>query len=74
VEPSGRLLRPSEVVRLTGLSKSAIYAKISDGEFPPFLKIGVRASAMPQSWLAAFVKARADEAAERNAATTSEEI
>ena len=60
-EPRGRLLRPSEVTTITGLSKSQIYQMIRDGEFPPFIKLGRRASALPQSWLDAFVADRASE-------------
>ncbi len=55
IEPSGRLLRPSEVIRKTGLSRSQIYQMISEGRFPPFLKLSERASAMPEAWLNAFV-------------------
>lgn len=64
-EPSGRLVRPSEVVEITGLSRSQIYLMISEGRFPPFLKLGARASAMPQAWLDAFIEARAAEAVDR---------
>lgn len=59
VAPSGRLMRPSEVVSLTGLSRSQIYQMISDGSFPPFIKLSARASALPESWFDAFVETRA---------------
>lgn len=62
IEPTGQLLRPAEVVRRTGLSRSQVYALISGGRFPPFLKLGKRASAMPEVWLNAFVRFCADEA------------
>ena len=62
--PEGRLLRPSEVASHTGLSKSQIYQMIKDGEFPPFIKIGKRASALPQSWLDAYVSYHATRALE----------
>jgi prophage regulatory protein len=55
IEPSGRLLRPSEVITITGLSRSQIYQMISDGTFPPFLKLSERASALPEAWLNAFI-------------------
>lgn len=60
-DPSGQLLRPNDVIRLTGLSRSQIYDLIALGRFPPFLKLSVRASAMPKSWLDAFIKMRAEE-------------
>lgn len=67
IEPSGRLLRPSEVISRTGLSRSQIYQMISEGRFPPFLKLSERASAMPEAWLHAFVSACAETAiAKRN--------
>jgi prophage regulatory protein len=66
VPPAGRLLRPSEVVRQTGLSRSQLYAMIAEGRFPPFLKLSERASAMPESWLDAFIARRAAEAIARS--------
>jgi predicted DNA-binding transcriptional regulator AlpA len=54
VQPKGRMMRPKEVSHLCGLSISQIYEMIRQGEFPPFIKIGTRASAMPESWLNAF--------------------
>ncbi|WP_170438378.1 helix-turn-helix transcriptional regulator [Ruegeria arenilitoris] len=56
VQPTGRLLRPAEVVEKIGLSRSQIYQMISEGRFPPFIKLSDRASAMPESWLSAFVE------------------
>jgi len=52
----GRLLRPAEVVERVGLSRSQVYQMISEGRFPPLIKISDRASAMPESWLDAFVQ------------------
>ncbi|MCC0005318.1 MAG: AlpA family phage regulatory protein [Methylobacteriaceae bacterium] len=46
-------------MRQTGMGKTAIYKAIATGDFPPFIKIGGRASALPQSWLDAFVEYRA---------------
>ncbi len=60
IDPSGQQLRPVEVCALTGLSKSQIYNLISEGFFPPFLKIGKRASALPQAWLNAYLRDKAD--------------
>ncbi|WP_170578434.1 helix-turn-helix transcriptional regulator [Ruegeria arenilitoris] len=56
VPATGRLLRPNEVTRLTGLSKSQIYQMVKDGDFPPFIKVAKRASALPEAWLNAFVE------------------
>lgn len=64
-EPTGPLLRPSEVVRQTGLSRSQIYQMISEERFPPFLKLSSRASAMPKAWLDAFIEMRVQEALKR---------
>jgi len=62
IDPTGRQLRPFEVCELTGLSKAQIYNLIKDGSFPPFLKIGKRASAMPKAWLDAYLINKAAEA------------
>lgn len=59
--PTGRLLRPSDVSDITGLSKSQIYQMIAEGRFPPFLKLSARFSAMPEAWLSAFIEARASQ-------------
>lgn len=59
-EPAGRMLRPREVSARTGLSRSQIYAMIAEGRFPPFVKLSARASALPESWLAAFIASRAN--------------
>lgn len=59
--PTGRLLRPSDVSEITGLSKSQIYQMIAEGRFPPFLKLSTRVSAMPEAWLTAFIEARASQ-------------
>ena len=40
---SFKILRLPEVVNLTGLGRSTIYAKISAGEFPKPIRLGVRA-------------------------------
>lgn len=61
-DPTGRLLRPSEVTKATGLSRSQIYQMIADGRFPPFLKISARASALPEAWLTAFIEDCANKA------------
>ena len=49
---SCRFIRKKEVIRLTGLSASSIYARAAEGAFPPPIKIGGRASA----WLEGEVR------------------
>jgi prophage regulatory protein len=46
-----KLLRRSEVERITGLKRSSIYLKIKEGDFPKPIKLGMRAVA----WLEADV-------------------
>lgn len=58
IDPAGQQLRPQQVASKLGLSRSQIYQMIDDGELPPFLKLSTRASAMPESWLDAFVLER----------------
>lgn len=60
--PSGRMLRPREVFKRVGLSRSQVYMMISAREFPPFLKLSERTSALPESWLDAFLLAKANAA------------
>ncbi len=58
IRPEGRMLRPKEVADRLGLSRSQIYEMIARGEFPPFVKLSARASALPESWLSAFLTFR----------------
>ena len=37
-----RILRLPEVKHLTGLSRSSIYSKITQGEFPKQIRLGIR--------------------------------
>lgn len=60
--PTGRMLRPSEVFERIGLSRSQVYVMIARGEFPPFLKLSARTSALPESWLDKFLKLKAADA------------
>ena len=59
--PITRLLRRPEVESRTGLSRSAIYARMAAGEFPRPRRIGRRAVAWDEAdierWLAARVEA-----------------
>ena len=50
------LYRLKQVIELTGLSKTTIYAKVAEGEFPRFVKIG-----NITAWKAADVHAWLDE-------------
>ncbi|WP_232054399.1 AlpA family transcriptional regulator [Thiomonas sp. CB2] len=53
-----RLLRLPEVESLVGLRKSAIYARLKTGEFPPCVKLGPRAAAWPESEIQAWIADR----------------
>ncbi len=53
------MLRPAEVIAITGLSRSLIYQMIAEKRFPPFIKLSKRASALPEAWLEAFVEIQA---------------
>lgn len=54
-----RLLRLPDVEALTGLRKSAIYAAMKDGRFPPCVKLlSARASAWPESEVQAWISSR----------------
>ncbi|MDD4887585.1 MAG: AlpA family transcriptional regulator [Thiomonas sp.] len=59
--PADRLLRLPEVESLVGLRKSAIYARLKTGDFPPCVKLGPRAAAWSelevQNWIAARIRA-----------------
>ena len=37
-----RVLRREEVTRLTGLARATIYKKVTDGTFPPPVRLGIR--------------------------------
>jgi prophage regulatory protein len=56
--PHDRLVRRSEVERLTGLSRSTIYQWIKDGEFPRPVKLGARAVGWRENDVLAWIKAR----------------
>lgn len=57
--PSGeRLLRLPDVSARTGLGKSAIYAGIAAGNFPPGVKLSRRATAWPSSEIDAWIAER----------------
>lgn len=56
-----KLLRRHDVEALTGLKRSSLYAKISEGDFPKPIKIGSRAVAWVESdvdsWIENKIKA-----------------
>lgn len=56
--PIDRLLRLPEVESLVGLRKSAIYAGMKAGDFPPCIKLGPRAAAWPESDIQAWIQTR----------------
>ena len=39
-EPRIRVLRQSDVIRLTGLSRTTIWRRVRDGSFPPPIRLG----------------------------------
>ncbi|KRS11555.1 hypothetical protein XM53_16385 [Roseovarius atlanticus] len=59
------MLRLPEILERTGLSRSQIYEMIAAGDFPPLIKLGRRAAALPEAWLNCFVEEKARRALER---------
>jgi prophage regulatory protein len=57
-----RLLRLSEVKRLTGLSRATLYRLQAAGQFPRQVKLGARASAWVQGAVLAWIAARIEAA------------
>jgi len=60
--PPERFLRIGDVVALTGLSKSGVYAAAANGTFPPQHKIGRRAVAWRSSQVERWMQERVAEA------------
>lgn len=60
-ESQERVLRMPEVVRMTGLSRSHIYALSRQGEFPRIFKLSEKSSGILLSEVNAWIKARAEE-------------
>jgi prophage regulatory protein len=56
--PVPRLLRLREVRSMTGLSQSALYALMKDGQFPRPVKLTERSVAWPESLVAEWITAR----------------
>ncbi|MDW8371840.1 MAG: AlpA family phage regulatory protein [Geminicoccaceae bacterium] len=61
-EDGCRLLKIGEVVNITGISKSVIYAMVRRGEFPPPIKIGYKtarwSSEEVYAWMRDIVRVR----------------
>ncbi|XXK33859.1 helix-turn-helix transcriptional regulator [Rhodobacteraceae bacterium nBUS_22] len=61
-----RMYRLPEVMKLTGLSRSSIYLRISTDEFPKPVKIGRRAVGWPEdsiiAWQSKIMEARDERA------------
>ncbi len=55
---SPRLMRLSEVMEQTALSRSAIYARIQKGVFPPPYKLGAKCSRWSDADIAAWIKSQ----------------
>lgn len=51
-----RLLRLPQVEKITGLKKSAIYAKIKEGVFPAAVRLGSRSVAWKSTSVQAWIK------------------
>jgi len=60
-----RFIRRPEVEKITGLSRSTIYAYISSGDFPKPIKIGVQAIAWQESIIQEWVNERIAESLEK---------
>lgn len=60
VDPAGVQYRIKDVQSLLRISRAKIYDMINRGELPPLIKLGQRASAMPQSWLDAYIRHQAN--------------
>lgn len=52
------ILRRDAVERMTGLSRSTLYAKVAAGEFPKPIKLGARAVGWLERDIAAWQEAR----------------
>ena len=52
------ILRIREVLRITGLGRSSLYAKVARGDFPRPVKIGKRASGWLSSEVSDWLQSR----------------
>lgn len=53
--PAPAMLKLGEVIRRTGLSRSTIYVRMNEGQFPQQVKIGVRAAAWLESEISDYI-------------------
>ena len=53
-----RLIKLPEVLRLTGLSRSTLYRKLKEGDFPRPVQLGKRAVAWRESEVIAWINGR----------------
>lgn len=58
-----RMLRRPEVESRTGLSRSTIYAMMTEGTFPKPVRLGKRAVGWPESVIAEWLDSRARDVA-----------
>jgi excisionase family DNA binding protein len=61
----GPLLRPAAAAAYLGIGLSTFYLLVNAGKLPRPLKIGTRASGIPQSALDAFITERMDRSSGR---------
>lgn len=55
-----RMLRRGEVEKITALSKSTLYRMIARGDFPPPMRLGLRAVGWRASTISAWVSERTE--------------
>jgi prophage regulatory protein len=58
IQPSPLVLRLKDLQRLLALSRSAIYARMAAGDFPPPIQLGPRAIGWRQADIDAWVESR----------------
>lgn len=56
--PSWMILRRRDVQRMTGLSRSTIYAMMAEGTFPKPVKLGARAVGWREADILAWIESR----------------
>ncbi|WP_288939240.1 AlpA family transcriptional regulator [uncultured Roseovarius sp.] len=57
------ILRRPDVERITGLSRSTLYAMMAEGEFPKPIRLGKRAVGWREADIAAWLESRTTDAA-----------
>ena len=58
IQPTHTILRLSQVISKSGLSRSSIYQLISDGDFPKQINLGPRAVGWLESDIQNYIKQR----------------